>query len=62
MDTAALLTLLITLLQDAPDLISVIQIDVADLSSGTLTTAQLQARWTAMQSAWTAAKTKWATA
>ena len=62
MSAAVLLQLLASLLMDAPELINVVQQDIADLSAGTVTPEQLQARWTAMQTAWTAAKAKWAAA
>lgn len=62
MNPVALLTLVIAILQDAPELISVVQQDIADLSAGTLTVDQVQARWTAMQTAWGAAKARWAAA
>jgi len=59
MNAAALLSLLIVILQDAPELIAVVKQDIADLNAGTLTTDQLAARWSAMQNAWIAAKAKW---
>lgn len=59
MNAAALLTLLITLMQDLPEMVAVIRQDIADLNAGTLTPDQVQARWTAMQAGWAAAKAKW---
>lgn len=53
------LTLVVSILAEAPELISVVQQDVADFNAGTLTQDQLMARWTAMQTAWGQAVQKW---
>ncbi len=60
--TAKLLELLVDILQDMPELITVIQKDIADLKAGVVTDAQMAAKWADMQSLWSAAKAKWAAA
>ena len=60
--TAQLLELLVLILQDMPELITVVQKDIADLKAGAVTDAQMAAKWADMQTMWSAAKAKWAAA
>lgn len=62
MTTAEILSILVTLLSEMPELIGVIQQDIADLKAGDVSADVLAARWSATTTAWGAAKARWVAA
>lgn len=62
MISAATMSLILTLLQEAPSIYEAIKADLDAVSSNTLTTDQFTKKWTDMNVLWAAAKSKWASA
>lgn len=60
MISAATISLILDLVQDAPELINAIKDDVALIDGGTLTDSQLAEKLKAMNIAWSTARAKWA--
>lgn len=55
----ATIQLAISLISEAPSLISTLKDDIDAISGGTMTPEELQTKWSAMNVAFAAAKAKW---
>jgi hypothetical protein len=62
MITAATMSLVLTLLQEAPSIYDALKADLDAVTGNSLTADQFTKKWTDMNILWAAAKGKWASA